>query len=144
MKSFEDIRQTIDMYMKRYINGDDFEDELDFENEIREMLVEEGFDVLPKVCVKNAQQMVEGLYSNVERQIPDITVNCEDGQAFLELKFCNDDTAYNNDIIKVNNYLSAGECEATGVLFMDDNKDEWEPCLANSRYTYFWGFADEY
>ena len=141
MKTFEDLRRTIDKYMKYYINGDNFEDEQEFENDIRDMLIDEGFDILPKVCVSNAQAMSEGV-SNVKRQIPDITVNCEDGQAFLELKFCRDNTAYNSDIDKVNNYLAKGECEAAGVLFMDDNQEEWKLCLANSTYTYFWALAE--
>ena len=141
MKTIENLRCTIDIYMKHYINGDNFENEQDFENDIREMLVDEEFDVLPKVSVSNAQTMSEGV-SNVERQIPDIAVNCEDGQVFLELKFCRDNIAYNSDIDKVHNYLAEEESEAAGVLFMDDQKEEWEPCLANSIYTYFWRLAE--
>ena len=137
MKTFDDLYQTIDAYMKRYINGDDFEVEQDFEDDIRKMLEEEGFNVLPKACVRNAQAMFEGV-SNVKRQIPDIAVNCVDGQAYLELKFCRTNTAYGSDIRKVNKYLSRGECDVAGVLFLDDKNEEWKPCLANSIYTYFW------
>ena len=142
MKTINNLRQTINLYMKRYINGDEFEDEQDFENDIRAMLEDKEFVVLPRVCVNNAQKMVEGLYSDTGRQIPDITVNCADGQVFWELKFCRDNTAYNADIEKVQNYLAHEECEAAGVLFLDDNKEKWEPCLGNSMFTYFWELAE--
>lgn len=140
LKSFDELRQTINYYMKWEVNGDEFENEQDFEDAVREKLEDSGFVVLEKQNVKNTQQAVRGLFSNVKAQIPDISVQCAEGLVFLELKFCNTPANYNADIDKANNYLTKGECVAAGVLFMDaTQREEWVACHKGTfnRYYYF-------
>ncbi len=144
-KSVDDLNRVIDFYMKWEVNGDDFSDEQDFEDAVREKLKKSGFRVLDKQNVKNTQESVRGLFSeNVKAQIPDISVQCAEGLVFLELKFCNTPANYDADVDKTNNYLEKGECKAAGVLFMDTTQyEEWNACTkwTYDRYYYYWELA---
>lgn len=145
LKKIDELCQVIDFYMRWEVNGDEFGDEQDFEDVVREKLENSGFEVLDKQNVKNTQEAVRGLFSkNVKAQIPDISVQCAEGLVFLELKFCNTPSNYEADLDKVNNYLEKGECAAGGVLFMDTTRYEgWNVCSkgALNNYYYYWELA---
>jgi hypothetical protein len=47
-KCILELSSTIDKYMKNTIDGDQFEDEQDFEDDVREMLKAKGFIVQEK------------------------------------------------------------------------------------------------
>lgn len=141
-KTIDELYSAVNYYMKWEANGDDFDDEQDFEDAVREKLENSGFEVLEKHNVKNTQESVRGLFSaNVKAQIPDIAIQCAEGLVFLELKFCNTPAMYEADIDKVNNYLKKGECAAAGVLFMDTTRyEDWKLCVKGkqNRYYYYW------
>lgn len=139
LKTIDDLRSVIDFYMRWEINGDEFGDEQDFEDAVREKLEESGFEVIEKQNVKNTQEAVRGLFSNIKAQIPDISVQCAEGLVFLELKRCNTPANYEADIDKVNNYLEKGECAAAGVLFIDTTRyEEWKLCTKGKLDTYYY------
>ena len=141
LKTVEELDKVIKFFMRWEINGDNFDVEQDFEDAVREKLENSGFEVLEKQNVKNTQEAVRGLFSNVKAQIPDISVQCEEGLVFLELKFRNTPANYEADIDKVNNYLEKGECAAAGVLFMATTQyEEWNVCAKGSldNYYYYW------
>ena len=140
LKKVDELQRTIDFYMRWEVNGDEFENEQDFEDAVREKLENSGFDVLDKQNVKNTQEVVRGLFSeNVKAQIPDISIQCAEGLVFLELKFRNTPANYEADIDKVNNYLEKGECAAAGVLFMDTTRYEgWKLCSKGRQDTYYY------
>lgn len=131
--------ETIDEYMCNEVDGEMFEDEQDFENAIRAKLEEECFTVLPKRNVENTERMFcEGV--NVDNQIPDIAVKCDDGSVLLELKLRRSQADYDSDIQKVENYVDQEKCDVGGVLFLDNEEQEdWETCNANPRYWYYLG-----
>lgn len=139
VKTIEDLRQTVDKYMKYKVDGDKFEKEEDFEREVRDMLEREGFIVQPKKNVKNSM-LFEKLYSgDIDNQIPDIVVECKEGKVFLELKLRKDDNWYKSDITKVHDYLTYNKCVASGVLFLHKGfHANWIQCLNNLEYWYFW------
>ena len=137
MKTIDDLENAIRSYMDFDVEGSDFEDEQDFEDAVKEMLIDEGFKVLPKKNVENTNKLIEGTFSkNVDRQIPDISVDCEDGTVMLELKFCREPSVYEDDEDKVEGYLRAGVCDVSGVLFLDDvMRKGWKTCGMNDDFT---------
>ena len=140
-KSISDLKITVDDYMKNTINGDQFDDEEDFEDDVREMLKAKGFIVQEKQNVENAiKEVNERSFSGeVENKIPDIAVECHEGLVFLELKFKNTDAMYSEDMRKVQNYRVEKKCTAAGVLFLDEERRyAWKRCIANSSYYYYW------
>lgn len=143
-KTIQELLTFIDNYMSQTIDGDNFNAEQDFEDEIRAVLEEEGFEVLEKHNVRNIQKMLSEGVGNVEDKIPDIVVDCVESLMFLELKYCNTLTMYENDILKAKRYVDEEKCCAAGVLFLDTNKmagcGEWKMCAANDNYYYFFGY----
>lgn len=141
-KSIEELRQTVENYMKFTVNGDNFSNEQEFEKNIRDMLEGADFIVLEKHNVENTQAIGRQLFSeNMKSKIPDISILCAEGLVFLELKFCNTPAMYEADMEKVAKYLEEGECEAAGVLFMDTTQYQgWKRCYRGFRdsYYYYW------
>lgn len=141
-KSIEELRQMVENYMKFTVNGNNFSNEQDFEDNIREMLEDAEFIVLEKHNVENTQAIGRQLFSeNMKSKIPDISILCAEGLVFLELKFCNTPAMYQADVEKAARYLDEGECEAAGVLFMDTTQyPGWKRCLRGLRnkYYYYW------
>lgn len=138
MKTIDDLENAIRSYMDFDVEGSDFEVEQDFEDAVKEMLIDEGFKVLPKKNVENTNKLIEGTFSkNVDRQIPDISVECEDGIVMLELKFCREPSVYADDEDKVEGYLKADKCDVAGVLFLDDvMRKDWKTCGMNDDFNY--------
>lgn len=140
-KSVDELKQTVEFYMKWKIDGSTFSDEQAFEDDIRAMLKREHFEVLDKHNVENSLELLtERSYSGrVEDMIPDIVVDCSEGPVFLELKFCREMADYQADEEKCAKYLKAGKCIAAGVLFLDvKTREGWIRCFANYRYNYLW------
>lgn len=140
-KYISELSSTIDKYMKNSVNGDQFKNEQDFEDAIRTMLKAKGFIVQEKQNVENAiKEISERSFSGeLEREIPDIIVECREGLVFLELKFKNTDAMYSEDMRKVQDYRDKKKCAAAGVLFLDKEQHcRWERCLANPNYYYHW------
>lgn len=139
-KTIDDLCRVVENYMRLKVDGDKFTDEKHFERAVRDMLEQAGFKVQPKQDVKNTIASVnEKYFGDVNRQIPDISIQCKDGLVFLELKFKNTPQKYIEDIEKVANYLRLGKCDAAGVLFLDDTQySGWEQCKKNPKYYYFW------
>lgn len=140
-KCISELSSTIDKYMKNTVNGDQFKNEQDFEDAIRTMLKDKGFKVPEKKNVENAiKEVNERSFSGeVEREIPDIIVECHERLVFLELKFKNTDAMYSEDMRKVQNYRVEKKCTAAGVLFLDKvQHHDWERCIANPTYYYYW------
>ena len=140
MKTINDLQTSVDFYMEWLVNGDNFEVEQDFEDDLREYLMNDGFDVMDKRNVENTNEAVsERLFSGrVEDQIPDIAVDCFNGLVFLELKFCDSPSLYSADVKKVNRFLEKNKCQAAGVLFLDNVKREgWKACRGNNDYNYY-------
>lgn len=140
-KSISDLKITVDNYMKNTINGDQFDDEQAFENDVREMLKAKGFIVQEKQNVENAiKEVNERSFSgDVENKIPDIVIECREGLVFLELKFENSPAMYLDDRMKVLDYKKQQKCAAAGVLFLDMKQYHgWERCVANPTYYYYW------
>lgn len=137
MWTIKDLFDTINDYMYNKVDGDDFELEQDFEDAIRDLLETECFNVLPKKNVENTERMFcEGV--NVDNQIPDIAVKCDDGSVLLELKLRRSQADYDSDIQKVENYVDQEKCDVGGVLFLDNEEQEdWKTCNANPRYWYY-------
>ena len=140
MKTIDDLENAIRSYMDFDVEGSDFEDEQDFEDAVKEVLIDEGIKVLPKKNVENTNKLIEGTFSkNVDRQIPDISVDCEDGTVMQELKFCREPSVYEDDEDKVEGYLRAGVCDVSGVLFLDDvMRKGWKTCGMNDDFNYKW------
>ena len=140
LNTIDELCAIIEHYMKFEVDGDNFRDEQHFENAVRAVLEQAGFKVQPKQDVKNTIASVnEKYFGDVNRQIPDISIQCKDGLVFLELKFKNTPQKYIEDIEKVANYLRLGKCDAAGVLFLDDTQySGWEQCKKNPKYYYFW------
>lgn len=143
-KTIQELLTFIDNYMSQTIDGDNFNAEQDFEDEIRAVLEEEGFEVLEKHNVRNIQKMLSEGIGNVEDMIPDIVVDCAEETMFLELKYCNTIPMYDADIQKVQDYVAEEETRAAGVLFLDTNKMAgcvgWKMCAANDEYYYFFDY----
>lgn len=140
-KSISDLKITVDDYMKNTINGDQFDDEQAFEDDVREMLKAKGFIVQEKQNVENAiKEVNERSFSgDVENKIPDIVIECREGLVFLELKFENSPAMYLDDRMKVLDYKKQQKCAAAGVLFLDMKQYHgWERCVANPAYYYYW------
>ena len=139
-KCISELNSTIDKYMKNTVNGDQFKNEQNFEDAIRTMLKDKGFKVQEKQNVENAiKEVNERSFSGeLEREIPDIAVECREGLVFLELKFKNTDAMYSEDIRKVQDYREKKKCAAAGVLFLDKEQYRgWEHCVANPAYYYY-------
>lgn len=133
------LRLCVNLYMYNTIDGDKFKNEQEFEDDIRNMLKGVGFKVLEKHNVENTKIIYERDFADVEKQIPDIAIQCIDGLVFLELKFKRSPQVYLDDIEKVNNYLKKGKCAAAGVLFLDDvYRDRWKQCQKNHKYYNYW------
>lgn len=145
-KSIDELRQTVENYMKFTVNGDNFSNEQDFEDDVRNMLEGADFIVLEKHNVENTQAIGRQLFSeNMKSKIPDISVLCAEGLVFLELKYCSTPAMYEADMEKAAKYLEEGECEAAGVLFMDTTQYQgWKRCLRSFRnkYYYYWELAN--
>lgn len=143
-KTIQELVDVIDNYMSQTIDGDNFNAEQDFEDEIRAVLEEEGFEVLEKRNVNNIQKMLSEGVGKVEDMIPDIVVDCAEGTMFLELKYRNTIPMYEDDILKVQKYVEEDVCYAAGVIFLDTNrmaeKENWKPCAANDEYYYFFDY----
>lgn len=139
-KTIDELYRAIEAFMEFDVEGDEYDVEQDFEDAIRTMLEEEGFNVLPKQDVENTQNSVEGLFSeNVDRQIPDISVHCDEGLAMLEMKYCREPKDYEEDIRKVKNYIVQGKCRYGGVLFLDETpRANWNTCGIDENYYYLW------
>ena len=140
-KCISELSSTIDKYMKNTINGDQFKNEQDFEDAIRTMLKDNGFKVQEKQNVENAiKEVNERSFSGeLEREIPDIIVECREGLVFLELKLNDSEPLYIADIKKVQDYREKKKCAAAGVLFLDKEQYHgWEHCVANPAYYYYW------
>ena len=120
-KSVSELRNAVDNYMRNVVNGDDFINEQQFEDEVRDMLEAAGFIIQDKHNIENAireinERQVSGA---VFEKVPDITVECREGLVFLELKFRN--------------------TEKIGVLFLDEGyRYGWLRCLRNPKYYYYW------
>ena len=142
LKSIDELRRVVGYYMRFEVDGDKFNDEQDFENEVRKLLKAHGFKIQDdKHNVENAiNEAKERLFAGrVEDKIPDIVVECAEGLVFLELKFKNTDTMYNSDIEKVQQYRKLKECAAAGVLFLDEKYIlGWLQCQKNKKYYYYW------
>jgi hypothetical protein len=140
LNTIDELCTIIEHYMRFEVDGDNFRDEQHFENAVRAVLEQAGFKVQPKQDVKNTIASVnEKYFGDVNRQIPDISIQCKDGLVFLELKFKNTPQKYIEDIEKIANYLRLGKCDAAGVLFLDDTQySGWEQCKKNPKYYYFW------
>lgn len=140
-KSVSELRNVVANYMRNVVNGDDFINEQQFEDEVRDMLEAAGFIIQDKHDVENAireinERQVSG---TVFEKVPDITVECREGLVFLELKFRNTEKMYRSDIDKVNKYRKLPECAAAGVLFLDEGyRYGWLKCLKNPKYYYYW------
>ena len=139
-RTIDDLHRVVENYMKHEVDGDKFRDEQAFEDAVRAILKKSGFEVLEKHNVEHTRELVEEkLFSGVDGQIPDISIQCRDGLVFLELKFKNTPQKYKEDIEKVANFLRAGKCDAAGVLFLDDTHyPGWEQCKKNPKYYYLW------
>ena len=140
-KSISDLKITVGDYMKNTINGDQFEEEKDFEDDIREMLKAKGFIVQEKQNVENAiKEISERRFSGkIEGKIPDIAIECCEGLVFLELKLNDPEPLYLDDRMKVQDYRDKNKCTAAGVLFLDKKQYHgWEHCVANPTYYYYW------
>ena len=140
-KCISELQSTIDYYMKNTINGDLLGDEQEFEDAVRNVLKANGFIVQEKQNVENAiNELNEKNFSEeIEKKIPDITVECREGLVFLELKFKNTDAMYSEDMRKVQNYRVEKKDTAAGVLFLDkERRYAWKRCIANSSYYYYW------
>ena len=140
-KCISDLKITIDKYMKNTINGDHFENEQAFEDDVRKMLKAKGFIVQEKKNVENAiKEISERRFSGkIEGKIPDIIVECREGLVFLELKLNDSEPLYIADIKKVQDYREKKKCAAAGVLFLDKEQYHgWEHCVANPAYYYYW------
>lgn len=146
-KTIAELLETIQYYMSNVVNGDSFRNEKDFENAVRRRLILKGFEILSnQMDVANAKKTLqEKSYANVERQIPDIVVDCAEGTMFLELKYRNTIPMYEDDILKVQKYVEEDVCYAAGVIFLDTNrmaeKENWKPCAANDEYYYFFDYT---
>ncbi len=142
LKSIDELRLVVNNYMRYEVDGDKFNDEQEFENEVRKLLKAHGFKIQDdKHNVENAiNEAKERLFAGrVEDKILDIVVECAEGLVFLELKFKNTDTMYNSDIEKVQQYRKLKECAAAGVLFLDEGyRYGWLKCLKNPKYYYCW------
>ena len=140
MKTIDELHSYLDFYMTWKVNGDKFFIEQDFEDALREVLDDAGFEVLEKQDVEHANEAVSGrtMSGRVERLIPDIAVACEDGLVFLELKFCRELSAYDDDIEKCQRFLDEEKCAAAGVLFLDDEpRAGWKACRCNKDFNYY-------
>ena len=145
INNISDLQRSVEFYMEWLVNGDVFEIEQDFEDDLREYLSNEGFDVLDKQNVENTNEAVAGRFfsGRVEDQIPDIAVDCFDGLVFLELKYCDGPALYNADVDKVNKFLEKDKCQAAGVLFLDNVKrDGWKVCRGNNDYNYYFEIGE--
>ena len=135
------MRNVVANYMRNVVDGDDFINEQQFEDEVRDMLEAAGFVVQDKHNVENAIREIKERYfsGTIFDKIPDIIVECAEGLVFLELKFRNTDKMYDNDIKKVAKYRNLPECAAAGVLFLDEGyRYGWLRCLKNPKYYYYW------
>ena len=56
MKTINDLQTSVDFYMEWLVNGDNFEVEQDFEDDLREYLMNDGFDVMDKRNVEKYQR----------------------------------------------------------------------------------------
>ena len=140
-KCISELQSTIDYYMKKTVNGDQFKNEQDFEDAIRTMLKAKGFIVQEKQNIENAiKELNEKNFSEeIEKKIPDIAVECRKGLVFLELKFKNTDAMYSEDMRKVQEYRDQKKSVAAGVLFLDKKQHpNWVKCEANTDYYYYW------
>lgn len=140
-KCILELQSTIDYYMKNTINGDLLDDEQEFEDAVRTMLKDKGFKVQEKQNVENAiKEVNERSFSGeLERDIPDIIVECREGLVFLELKLKDSEPLYIADIKKVQEYRDKKKCAVAGVLFLDMKQYHgWERCVANPAYYYYW------
>ena len=140
-KYISELSSTIDKYMKNTINGDHFENEQAFEDDVRKMLKAKGFIVQEKQTVENAiKEVSERHFSGkIEGKIPDIAVECREGLVFLELKLNDPEPLYLDDRMKVQDYRDKKKCAAAGVLFLDMKQYHgWEHCVANPTYYYYW------
>lgn len=139
-KTVAELNAVVENYMRNIVDGGRLNNEQEFEDEVRGMLIQHGFEVLSKKNVNNITSMVrESHFSNVDDQIPDIVVNCKEGSVFLELKLRREETDYDSDIAKVKNYLSKKKCSYAGVLFLDKkNHTSWRQCQKNTQYYYLW------
>lgn len=141
LKTIDELRDVVERYMKYEVDGDMFVNEEAFENAVRAMLKQSGFEVFDKEDVANAIKEISERHfsSDVNRQIPDISIQCREGLVFLELKFKNTPAAYQADIEKVANYLKQGKCVAAGILFLDETRyPDWAQCVKNRKYFYLW------
>ena len=140
-KTIQELRQTVENYMKFQVDGDNFTSEQEFEDEVRAMLISADFIVQDKHNVNNANKIAEERHfsGRIEDQIPDIAVECAEGLVFLELKFKNNDALYNMDRLKVRDFVTYKKCIAAGVLFLDEKyRQGWIQCQKNRKYYYYW------
>lgn len=139
-KTIQELRQTVENYMKFQVDGDKFSSEQEFEDEVRAMLINAGFIVQDKHNVNNANKIAEERhFSRIEDQIPDIAVECAEGLVFLELKLKNNDAMYEMDKLKVRDFVIYKKCVAAGVLFLDEKyRQGWIQCQKNRIYYYYW------
>lgn len=139
-KTIADLRRTVDHYMRNGVDGDAFSNELEFENAVRRMLKESGFEVLDKHNVANTNAMVEERhFTDVDAQIPDLAVLCAEGLVLIEVKLRREESAYKSDIDKTSIYVRKHKCVAAGSLFLDNEYHTgWVRCLANDKYYYYW------
>ncbi len=144
--SIENLRKTIENYMKDVVDGDDFKDSLEqgFEDAVRNLLKSKGFYIVDKKNVKNIIAIAEAKgFSKIDREIPDGGIICSDGLVLIEIKYCNKETAYQADREKVSGYLTHEKCEAAGVLFLDKKQyPKWQVCNKNPMYFYEWKFVN--
>lgn len=140
LKTIKELSIAVNNFMRYEVDGDMFANEQDFENAVRTMLEQEGFVVLEKHNVENTRELVERHFSSdVNLQIPDISVQCKDGLVFLELKFKNTPNNYQADEEKISNYLKEKKCVVAGVLFLDEiHYKDWVQCQQNKKYYYYW------
>lgn len=138
MWTIKDLFDTINDYMYNKVDGDAFENEQDFEDAIRELLDENCFNVVSsRHTVANVEKLLSEGVGNVEDQIPDIVVSCDDGVVFIELKLRRSPEDYESDIKKVQNYIKQGKCDDGAVLFLDNvRRQGWTICQANKAYNY--------
>ena len=139
-KTINDLRNTVETYMRCVVDGDTFKNEQEFEDAVRKMLKSTGFTVLEKRNVANTIAIVEEKhFSDVDAQIPDLAVLCIEGLVLIEMKLRRESAAYKADVNKISQYVGEGKCVATGALFLDDEYHTgWKRCLVNSKYFYYW------
>ena len=139
-KTINDLRNTVETYMRCVVDGDTFKNEQEFEDAVRKMLKSAGFTVLEKRNVANTIAIVEEKhFSDVNAQIPDLAVLCIEGLVLIEMKLRRESAAYKADVNKISQYVGEGKCVATGALFLDDEYHTgWKRCLVNSKYFYYW------